>query len=63
MPMNQQSKDILRAALDPMCVPQVDDPFRDKGQTFAQSLQQYIDWVVNPTNKTFNDTDSSSTIY
>jgi hypothetical protein len=43
--MDKLSRSILAMSLDPMCVPQIDDPFRLADETFAQSLAVYINFV------------------
>ncbi len=48
---------IMSLALDPMVVPQLNDSFREPGQTYAQSLKSFIDFV----HKSDNDADPLAT--
>lgn len=46
--MDQNSRNILNMARDPMCVPQVaNDPFRLTGETYAQSYREYLIFLFN----------------
>ncbi len=39
---------IESAAQDFMCYPQlVNDPFRNEGETYAQSLRGHIEWILS----------------
>ena len=44
--MNKLSKGILESANDPLCVPQLTrDPFRLRGESFAQCWRDYIEFM------------------
>ena len=59
--MDQLSRNVLRSAHDPMCVPQVGiDPFRPKGHSYVGQLKRYIDFVLEDKD---TDTDDVLTIY
>ncbi len=36
---------IMSLALDPMVVPQMNDPFREKNETYVQSLKSFINFM------------------
>ncbi len=44
--MDRQSRNIMLAAMDPMCYPQVWDDLRDPDETFAHDLKGYIEFCL-----------------
>ena len=47
--MHQLSKNVLRTATDPMCVPQLmpyDRNFRDRKESFARAYREHIEFVL-----------------
>ena len=61
--MDKQSRNVLQDALDPMCVPQIGlDPFREPGESFAQDLRAYIEFVLGCSD-TFIDPLDTNSIY
>jgi len=48
---------ILSLALDPMVVPQLNDPYREPGRSYVQSLKSFIDFI----HESGNDADPLDT--